>query len=373
MPHDNDSTTGNAVTNVSVKFESVSKNYGDFAALHPTSLEVREGEFFTLLGPSGSGKTTILNLIAGILVPSAGRIAIGERDVTKLPPAARELGMVFQNYALMPHMTVFDNVAYGLRVRHVGKDEIKRRVEEALELVQLPAMTKRYPKELSGGQQQRVALARSLVYNPKLILMDEPLSALDKKLRDQMQLQIKHLHSALGVTIVYVTHDQSEALMLSDRICLMNGGRIEQLGSPTDLYFEPRSEFAADFLGESNLFDAEVVDNGSGVSIRMHDGMIINGVAGAKPSPGTQVKVMIRPECLSPRPMPNSLHLEAKIAETLLLGGVTEVRTKLATGEIIAMRELTSRLFNLPEQGSTIKLYFDPKEVVVVGDPRKAA
>lgn len=357
------------MNNILVKFEDVSKLYGGVTALHPTSLQVREGEFFTLLGPSGSGKTTILNLIAGILAPSKGRIVIGERDVTDLPSAARGLGMVFQNYALMPHMTVFDNVAYGLRVRHLGRDEIKRRVAEALELVQLPAMAKRYPKELSGGQQQRVALARSLVYNPRLILMDEPLSALDKKLRDQMQLQIKHLHSALGVTVIYVTHDQGEALMLSDRICLMNGGRIEQLGSPNELYFEPRSEFAADFLGESNLFDAEVLNAGPEVAIRLRDGLVISGVAGARPAQGAQVKVMIRPECLSPKPLPNSLHLEAKIVETLLLGGVTEVRTHLETGEMVAMRELTSRLFTLPGHGDTIKLYFNPKEVVVVGSP----
>ena len=246
----------------------VAKRYGPVVALNAVDLTVRKGEFLTLLGPSGSGKTTLLNVIAGTVAPTTGRLWIGGRDVTDLPSSERRLGMVFQNYALFPHMTIFENVAFPLRVRKLPWTEIKRRVAEALVLVRLPDVGARKPRELSGGQQQRIAIARCLVYNPDLILMDEPLGALDKKLRDQMQLEIKRLHSNLGVTVLYVTHDQEEALVMSDRICLMNAGRIEQLGDPHELYFQPKSVFAADFLGDSNILDA-VREGDSGFSARM--------------------------------------------------------------------------------------------------------
>ncbi|MBE2274854.1 MAG: ATP-binding cassette domain-containing protein, partial [Rhodobacteraceae bacterium] len=218
-----------------VRLDRITKRYGVFTALHETELAVRKGEFLTLLGPSGSGKTTLLNAIAGMAIPTSGKVWIDGRDMTVLPPEKRGIGMVFQSYALMPHMTVFDNIAYPLKVRKVAKDEIRRRVTEVLEMVRLPNLALRKPKELSGGQQQRVSIARCLVYNPSLILMDEPLGALDKKLREQMQLEIKRLHVELGITMIYVTHDQEEALNMSDRIMLMNGGRVEQLGSPHDL------------------------------------------------------------------------------------------------------------------------------------------
>ena len=225
----------------SLRIHALCKRYGDFVALAPTSLDVAKGEFLTLLGPSGSGKTTLLSLIAGLAHPDEGRILIDGTDVTHSPAYARDIGVVFQNYALFPHMTIEENIAFPLKMRKVSDAEARRRTAEALEMVHLPHVAKRYPRELSGGQQQRIALARCIVYRPSIILMDEPLGALDKKLRDQMQLEIKRIHRELGTTIVYVTHDQEEAMTMSDRICLMNAGAIEQLGTPQDLYFRPRS------------------------------------------------------------------------------------------------------------------------------------
>src|SRR3569832_1475051 len=227
---------------------------GSITALAPTDLEVAEGEVLTLLGPAGAGKTTLLSLIAGLSVPDGGQLRIAGQDATYAAPHERDIGMVFQNYALFPHMTVAENIAIPLKMRRVDSAAAAKRAMEALELVRLPQVATRFPKELSGGQQQRIALARCLVYKPSIVLMDEPLGALDKKLRDHMQLEIKRIHRDTGTTIVYVTHDQEEAMTMSDRICLMNGGRIEQLGSPSDLYFRPRSLFTADFLGESNSF-----------------------------------------------------------------------------------------------------------------------
>ncbi|MET3910275.1 putative spermidine/putrescine transport system ATP-binding protein [Bradyrhizobium sp. S3.3.6] len=285
----------------SLRIHELCKRYGDFVALAPTSLDVASGEFLTLLGPSGSGKTTLLSLIAGLAHPDEGRILIDDTDVTHSPAYDRDIGVVFQNYALFPHMTIEDNIAFPLKMRKVADAEARRRTAEALETVRLPHVAKRYPRELSGGQQQRIALARCIVYRPAIILMDEPLGALDKKLRDQMQLEIKRIHRELGTTIVYVTHDQEEAMTMSDRICLMNAGAIEQLGTPEDLYFRPRSVFVADFLGESNLLSATVrgVDG---------DGLDIVLAAQAAPSravgnggsfaAGEPIKVMVRPQNL---------------------------------------------------------------------------
>ena len=233
-----------------LRISGLCKRYGDFVALAPTDLDVAQGEFLTLLGPSGSGKTTLLSLIAGLAVPDEGKMLINGVDVTYGAPYERDIGMVFQNYALFPHMTIEENIAFPLKMRKVDSATARRRTAEALEMVRLPQLGKRFPKELSGGQQQRIALARCLVYRPSIILMDEPLGALDKKLRDQMQLEIKRIHRELGTTIVYVTHDQEEAMTMSDRICLMNGGKIEQLGTPSDLYFRPRNLFVADFLDQ---------------------------------------------------------------------------------------------------------------------------
>jgi spermidine/putrescine ABC transporter ATP-binding subunit len=232
---------------------NITKKYGKFVAIDQVSLKVEQGEFLTLLGPSGSGKSTILMMIAGFQNPTSGKILLNGENILFKPSYKRNIGVAFQNYALFPHMTVFDNIAFPLRMRKMSKQDIKENVERVLEQVELTEFRRRYPRQLSGGQQQRVSLARALVFNPPILLLDEPLGALDKKLRETMQLEIKHLHETIGITMVYVTHDQSEALTMSDRIAVLNHGRIEQLGSPIDLYEKPRNKFVADFIGETNL------------------------------------------------------------------------------------------------------------------------
>jgi putative spermidine/putrescine transport system ATP-binding protein len=238
----------------------LSKRYGDVLALAPTDLRVESGEFLTLLGPSGSGKTTLLQMIAGLVAPTEGSLHIDGRDATRMPAGERGIGLVFQSYALFPHLTVAENVAYPLRMRRVPAKRIPGDVEQVLAMVQMQEYGARYPHELSGGQQQRVALARCFVYRPSVVLLDEPLGALDKKLREHMQLEIRRLHKELQATFVYVTHDQEEALTMSDRICLMNQARIEQLGTPLELYDRPVSRFAANFLGHSNILEGPVSD-----------------------------------------------------------------------------------------------------------------
>ncbi|WFU40016.1 ABC transporter ATP-binding protein [Bradyrhizobium sp. CB82] len=255
-----------------IALNGISKRYGPVTALHPTDLSVERGEFLTLLGPSGSGKTTLLNLIAGATGPTTGTILFDASDITRMPPRERGIGMVFQNYALMPHMSVFDNVAYPLRVRHQPAKAIRAKVTEALERVGLRGFENRKPRQLSGGQQQRVGIARCIVYSPAIIMMDEPLGALDKNLREQMQGEIKRLHKDLGTTLIYVTHDQEEALNMSDRICLMNMGQVAQLGTPDELYFQPRSRFVAEFIGESNLIAGRVI---SGSRMGISEGISI--------------------------------------------------------------------------------------------------
>jgi ABC-type Fe3+/spermidine/putrescine transport system ATPase subunit len=245
--------TGAPRPGAAVALRGLTKRYGEVTAARDVTLDVRAGEFLTLLGPSGSGKTTTLMMVAGFVLPDAGAVEIDGRDVTWLDPNRRGLGMVFQSYLLFPHLTVARNVAFPLEVRRTPRPRIQARVADVLDLVQLRGLEDRYPRQLSGGQQQRVALARALVYEPPVLLMDEPLGALDKKLREQMQLEIKRIQSRLGVTVLYVTHDQTEALTMSDRIAVMRGGRVEQVGAPDELYEGPANRFVADFLGESNF------------------------------------------------------------------------------------------------------------------------
>jgi putative spermidine/putrescine transport system ATP-binding protein len=241
-----------------VRLEALSKSYGDTPAVLDVDVTIAEGEFFSLLGPSGCGKSTTLRMVAGFVEPSAGRVVIGGEDVTRLPPERRDIGIVFQNYAIFPHMHVYDNIAFGLRMRKQSEDEIGRKVKAALEQVEMLGYERRYQRELSGGQQQRVALARVLVTEPRILLLDEPLSALDKKLREEMKYWIVSLQRRLGITTIYVTHDQGEALTMSDRIAVMNAARIEQLGTPRDIYEKPQSRFVTSFIGESNIFDVQV-------------------------------------------------------------------------------------------------------------------
>ncbi|MEZ5834591.1 MAG: ABC transporter ATP-binding protein [Geminicoccaceae bacterium] len=248
----------------SVLLKDIVKRFGNFTAVHKTTLEIPEGAFVTLLGPSGCGKTTNLRMIAGLLDPTEGDILIGGKRVNSVPIHKRNLGIVFQNYALFPHKTVADNIAFGLKYRGVPKPEMARRVKAVLDLVQLPHVGDRYPKELSGGQQQRIALARAIVIEPEVLLLDEPLSALDANLREDMRVELKRIQSQIGVTTVFVTHDQSEALAMSDRIVVMSAGRVEQVGTPEEVYNSPASEFVASFLGASNIIEGTCSSMGAG-------------------------------------------------------------------------------------------------------------
>jgi putative spermidine/putrescine transport system ATP-binding protein len=329
------------VTDTMVELDGIAKAYGGTQALHPTRLSVRRGEFLTLLGPSGSGKTTLLNIIAGMISPSTGRILIDGRDVTSVPPAKRGIGMVFQNYALMPHMTVFRNVAFPLEVRGVSRDEIRRRVGEVLALVRLPHVADRKPKELSGGQQQRVSIARCMVYNPSLILMDEPLGALDKSLREKMQLEIKRLHAQSGITMIYVTHDQDEALNMSDRIMLMNAGAIEQIGTPEEMYAAPVSRFAAGFLGHSTLIPGEITAPGvarlaCGTTVRVHHGVVPG--AGHLLLRPENVRIDTAGETLAPQ----TNRLEGVLSGTLVTAGVVKHFVTLDDGTVLVVQELAN-------------------------------
>jgi putative spermidine/putrescine transport system ATP-binding protein len=313
----------------------LTKRYGPFVALAPTDLEVAEGEFLTLLGPSGSGKTTLLSLVAGLALPDGGQLRINGQDATYAAPHERDIGMVFQNYALFPHMTIAENIAFPLKMRRVGGADASRRAMEALELVRLPQVAGRYPRELSGGQQQRIALARCLVYKPSIVLMDEPLGALDKKLRDQMQLEIKRIHRDTRATIVYVTHDQEEAMTMSDRICLMNGGRIAQLGTPSDLYFRPASLFVADFIGESNLLRGSVTGSeGVQVEVTLADGATrVAAVAHAPLARGDKVRVMVRPQNVVPAAR-GANTLRGRVVDSMITGSLTKLYVAApATGE----------------------------------------
>ena len=277
---------------------NVRKHFGTVAAVDDVSLDVAAGEFLTILGPSGSGKTTLLKLIAGFEIPDSGRIGVDDDDITDLDPGRRNIGMVFQNYALFPHMTVAGNIGYPLAMRGVAKAEIARRVAETLALVELPDYDKRKPSQLSGGQQQRVALARAVVFHPRLLLLDEPFGALDRKLREQMQLEVRRLQRRLGLTTIFITHDQEEALVMSDRIAVMDKGRIQQIGYPQDIYEAPANPFIADFVGESNLLAGTLAIEGETARLQLANGMVI-GVAGRNDlsgKGGRPARVMIRPE-----------------------------------------------------------------------------
>lgn len=355
-----------------IVFEGISKAYGDSIALQSTDLTVRRGEFLSLLGPSGSGKSTILNIIAGAVAPSTGRILLDGKDVSTVPPRDRGLGMVFQNYALLPHLSVFDNVAFPLRIRGASQSEIRQKVGNALERVGLSGYEARKPREMSGGQQQRVGIARCIVYSPSVILMDEPLGALDKKLRDQLQGEIKRLHKDLGTTLVYVTHDQEEALNLSDRVCLMNAGKIAQLGTPDELYFEPTSEFVADFVGESNLLNGEVV--GADL-VRIHDGWTIGVRSTHGHSVGSKVKVLVRPEKISVADVagpveatpPNGENAcSGVITQVSFVGGMTRFELALPIGGVLLVKAISHRAIERSPLGHSLAVSWSSRDSVVL-------
>ncbi|MET4121944.1 spermidine/putrescine ABC transporter ATP-binding subunit [Bradyrhizobium sp. JR1.5] len=282
----------------SVSLSTLSKSYGGVSAVAGVSLEIQSGEFLTLLGPSGSGKTTTLMMLAGFESPTAGEIAIDGVSVVGTPPYRRNIGMVFQNYALFPHLTVADNVSFPLKQRGIPKPERAKLVGEALELVQLPGYGQRYPRQLSGGQQQRVAVARAIVFKPRLLLLDEPLGALDKQLRENLQIEMRRLHAELGITFVLVTHDQDEALTMSDRIAVMNQGKVAQIGRPEDLYDRPENRFVAGFIGQSNFLPAVVCGSEDDVVVAKCQGVLVRAVTSQQPAIGTEVTVTMRPERL---------------------------------------------------------------------------
>jgi spermidine/putrescine ABC transporter ATP-binding subunit len=308
-------------------------------------LSIEQGEFLTLLGPSGSGKTTTLNMIAGFEIPSRGDILLETEDITTVPPNNRGIGMVFQNYALFPHMTVSDNIAFPLKMRKTPGEKIRQSIKEVLELVELPGFESRYPHQLSGGQQQRIALARALVFKPKILLMDEPLGALDKKLRDHMRLEIKHLQESLDITAIYVTHDQEEALTMSDRIAIMNEGKIIQLDTPVALYESPANLFVADFIGESNFLMGRVAEtDGDRTAVETDDGLTIWVEKLNRMDSGEEVSVAIRPEkiqILTDAPDASSdvaNRFSGKIEEIIYVGEARIYRVSLAAGTMVDVK-----------------------------------
>lgn len=300
------------------------KKYQGVYAVDDISLNIAKGEFLTLLGPSGSGKTTTLKMVAGLEIPNEGEIWVNGKEITTLPPDKRGLGMVFQNYALFPHMTVEENIAFPLKMAKAktSDPEIKQKVDEILSLVQLEGYQKRYPSQLSGGQQQRIALARALVFSPPIVLMDEPLGALDKKLRFAMQLEIKRIQKKLNITTIYVTHDQEEALTMSDRIAIMNKGKIEQLADPKQIYDHPVNAFVADFIGESNFLPVEIKNKGSETAlvIKSPIGSVIPFVGAAKLPQGNEVKLVVRPEKAYIAGSNDQVKIEGKIIDIIYLG-----------------------------------------------------
>jgi putative spermidine/putrescine transport system ATP-binding protein len=347
---------------VKLRADGISKRYGPVTALEPTALEVREGELLTLLGPSGSGKTTLLQLICGLVEPDTGRLFIDGQDHTHTPVHRRDIGLVFQNYALFPHLTVDENVGFPLRMRGQPAGEIGRRVAEALAMVQLGHLGGRFPRELSGGQQQRVALARCFVYQPSVILMDEPLGALDRKLREHMQLEIKRLHRETGATIVYVTHDQEEALALSDRICLMNHARIEQIGTPSEIYDRPRSAFAADFIGTSTMLRGRIGRDAAGTAVLETEDGAFALPPGEGLAAGTEAALVIRPERIV---LGGGLNrVSGTVTEQVYAGAETRLLFELGSGTVAAIRLPVGA--DAPAIGTRVTAGWEPAASVLV-------
>jgi len=332
-----------------VRFASVQKSYdGETLVVKNLNIDIARGEFLTMLGPSGSGKTTCLMMLAGFEVATHGEIFLGGEPINNVAPHKRGIGMVFQNYALFPHMTVAENLAFPLAVRKLGKAEITEKVQRALDMVSLGGFEHRRPAQLSGGQQQRVAVARSLVFEPDLVLMDEPLGALDKQLREQMQYEIKHIHDRLGVTVVYVTHDQSEALTMSDRIAVFNDGVIQQLSTPDVLYEAPENSFVAQFIGENNKLDGTISEVAKGFcTVELDDGQKVAAVPIKAGVAGDRTTLSIRPERITVAPKKAAVHstLPAKIAELIYLGD--HIRTRM---EVAGQTEFIVKIPNRPGQ-----------------------
>jgi putative spermidine/putrescine transport system ATP-binding protein len=360
---------------VDVRLSGARKRYGEVTAVDGVDLEIRTGEFFTMLGPSGSGKTTCLRMIAGFERPDDGRVELAGRDVTDLPPQERDVNTVFQDYALFPHMTVAQNVEYGLKVKKVAKPERAERVAQALELVRLDGYGDRRPGQLSGGQRQRVALARALVNRPRLLLLDEPLGALDLKLRQQLQVELKRIQREVGITFVYVTHDQDEALSMSDRIAVMDGGKVLQIGAPHEVYDEPSSRFVAGFVGVSNVLELPIESLDGGVAtLAAGAGNAVAANAPADAKAGDVAVVTIRPERIrlagDGEPPRSACHAGGEVTESLYAGPVSRFVVALDDGgELMVVRQNTDTSFDDTEalRGSRVTLEWAREHTRVIG------
>jgi spermidine/putrescine transport system ATP-binding protein len=344
------------------------KAFGSFTALSDINLSIREGEILTLLGPSGCGKTTLMRLIAGFDDPTEGTLRIAGDDMKGVPPERRPVNMVFQRYALFPHLDVFENVAFGLKVKGLPKDEINERVRKMLHIVQLENFATRYIDQISGGQSQRVALARALVNRPKVLLLDEPLAALDLKIRQHMLIEMKRIHTETGATFIYVTHDQDEAMILSDRVALMEKGRIVQLDQPQDMYARPRSLFAAKFLGETNLFSATVsqVDGGKTTAMSA-SGVRFVALDTPVGSQGAQVNISIRPEAMGFQP--GSDHAQSasgKVEDIVFIGSRSFYTVRLDDNAAVRVQVQHSKRHKLPSLGDTVSVFWDAENVVML-------
>jgi spermidine/putrescine transport system ATP-binding protein len=355
-----------------IRLDELSKHFRDVRAVDRVSLDIRTGEFFSMLGPSGCGKTTTLRMIGGFELPTRGRIELRGRDITTDPPDKRPVNMVFQNYALFPHLDVGANIAFGLRRKSVEKAEVARRVGDALDLVHLTGLDGRRPNQLSGGQQQRVALARALVNRPNVLLLDEPLGALDLKLRKQLQVELKRIQSEVGITFVYVTHDQEEALTMSDRIAVMRAGRVEQLGTPEDLYERPRTRFVADFIGTTNLLTGTVdlIDGGCAV-VRFRSGELGPTVIGAL-GVGDEVEISLRPEAVvlttdggsTPTSIPA---LAGTVEQAAYLGNTVRYIIRTAGG--LSVTALVPKAATRIPVGEAVGIAWSPADALVLGHP----
>jgi spermidine/putrescine transport system ATP-binding protein len=353
-----------------VELKNVTKRFGGFVATHEVNLTVRAGEFLTLLGPSGCGKTTLLRMISGFETPSEGTVWINGEDVTHLPPYRRNVNQVFQSYALFPHLTVEENIGFGLRMQKVAKAETAVRVSEVTELVSLRGFEARKPSQLSGGQRQRVALARAIVCRPKVLLLDEPLSALDAKLRHAMQVELKRLQKKLGITFVFVTHDQEEALTMSDRIAVVNNGRIEQLGNSSEIYHAPRTSFVANFIGQANIFEASVIaDEGNFTRLRLSSDVDVVVPSDIALAGVTDLLVSIRPEKIHlQKSRPTGINVfEAEVEEELFKGAMDELCLKTTGGlEITAVVANESATQDTFHKGEKVWCTLHPSDLVVV-------
>ncbi|MRH41710.1 polyamine ABC transporter ATP-binding protein [Aquibacillus halophilus] len=348
-----------------VQLKNITKKFGKDTAVNELNLDVKVGEFLTLLGPSGCGKTTTLRMIAGFEKPTEGEVWIDEKQVAKIEPYKREVNTVFQSYSLFPHMNVFENIAFGLKMKKTGKDEVEERVRNALKLVQLEDYVNRKPKQLSGGQQQRIAIARAIVNNPKVLLLDEPLGALDLKLRKQMQLELKHLQQSLGITFIYVTHDQEEALTMSDRIVVMNEGKIEQVGLPHEIYEKPVSKFVADFIGETNIFECVVSEFKGDYAY-----LDIKGVTVVTPKNDTlqldeSVYMSIRPEKAKVTlTKTQDTLLSGTFKEKIYVGSITKIIIELPNGREMVVNEVEDDLIGI-KSGNEVYVSWQPEDSVV--------